>query len=233
MRQMVPTKESITTARDALEAETQEVVQVSNRLNDNLAKAGKKIWRQVLVIWAVGIVLAISYFLVLNHTPISSNQTPPRPVNQPDTRANAGTASPAESLPPSLKAIQVSPAVPVQEDLIKLLNQIREAQLKKDIHLFMESYSRDLPDLKQKREMTLNIWKKYTYLDAQFKLTDLEQKTESTISAKVNWDIKAKEQKNGKIRNFTKSYDVIFSKESGIWLIHNLKASDSKSNQID
>ena len=78
MRQMVPTKESITTARDALEAETQEVVQVSNRLNDNLAKAGKKIWRQVLVIWAVGIVLAISYFLVLNYTPISSDQTPPR-----------------------------------------------------------------------------------------------------------------------------------------------------------
>lgn len=229
MVQMVPTKESITTARDALEAETQEVVHVSNRLNDNLAKAGKKIWRQVLVIWAVGIVLAISYFLVLNYTPISSDQTPPRPVNQPA----AGTASPAESFSPSLKAIQVSPAVPVQEDLITLLNQIREAQLKKDIHLFMEGYSRDFPDLKQKRELTLNIWKKYTYLDAQFRLTDLEQKTDSTIFAKVNWDIKAKEQKNGAIRSFTKSYDVIFSKQSGIWLIHNLKASNSKSDKID
>lgn len=233
MVQMVPTKESITTARDALEAETQEVVQVSNRLNDNLAKAGKKIWRQVLVIWAVGIVLAISYFLVLNRTPISSDQTPPRPVNQPAAGAKAGTASPAASFSPSSQAIQVSPAVPVQEDLIKLLNQIREAQLKKDIHLFMEGYSRDFPDLKQKRELTLNIWKKYTYLDAQFRLTDLEQKTDSTIFAKVNWDIKAKEQKNGAIRSFTKSYDVIFSKESGIWLIHNFKASNSKSDQND
>jgi hypothetical protein len=230
---MVPTKESITTAREALEAETQEVVQVSNRLHDNLAQAGKKIWRQVMVIWAVGIVLAISYFLVLNRTPITSIQTPPSPVSQPDTRARAGTAGPAESFPSSSQEIYVSPAVPVQEELIKLLNQIREAQLKKDIHLFMEAYSRDFPDLQQKRETTLTIWKKYIYLDAQFKLTDLQQKDSATIFAKVNWDIKAKEQKNSAIRIFTKSYQVIFSKESGVWLIHNLKSIDSKSDKID
>jgi len=227
---MVQTKDSAKIARAALEAETHEVVQASNRLSDNLTKAGKKIWRQALVIWAVGIVLAISYFLVLNHTPVTTDQTTPRPVDQQDTGANSATAKPSEPAPPSLKVIHVSPGVPAQEDLITLLNQIREAQLKKNIHLFMEAYSQDFPDLGQKREKTLTIWKRYTYLDSQFKLTDPQQETGSTILAKVTWDIKAQDQKTGTIRIITKSYYVTFSKQSGKWLVQNLKEIDSKSD---
>jgi len=83
-------KESITNTLAALEAETHEVVRGSIRLNDNLVAAKKKIWRQVLVIWAVGILLAISYFFVLTHQPIPTNQTLKRQVTQQNAETNSG-----------------------------------------------------------------------------------------------------------------------------------------------
>jgi hypothetical protein len=221
MSQIEKTNKSITNALAALEAETREVVQGSIRLNDNLVKAGKKIWRQVLVISVVGIVLAVSYFLILNHQLPPTKQTSERPVTQQNAGTNPATDQSAESVQLPIKV--VSPPIADHEDLTNLLTKIREAQLIKDIHLFMEAYSPDFPDVNQKRETTLTIWKKYTYLDSQFKITDLQQETPTTILGKVLWNIKAKDQKNGSTKIFTKTYQVTFSKKSGKWLIQNLK----------
>jgi hypothetical protein len=225
------TKQSITNALAALEGETHEVVRGSFRLNDNLVKAKKKIWRQVLVIWAVGIGLAISYFLVLNHQPIPTHQTLQRPITPQQAGTNPATGQASQSSQLPLKVFHAAPVFPEQEDLVNLLIKIREAQLKKDIHLFMEAYSPDFPEVGQKMKTTLDIWKRYTYLDSQFKLTDLQEETPTTALGKVIWNIKAQDQKNGSIRNLTKVYHVTFSKKSGKWLITNLKAIDSiKSN---
>jgi hypothetical protein len=231
MSQIEKAKESITNALAALEGETHEVVRGSIRLNDNLVAAKKKMWRQVLVIWAVGIILAISYFFVLTNQPIPTNQTVKRQVAQQNAGTNPATDQSSESSQLPLKVLHASIALSEQEDLINLLTKIRDAQLKKDIHLFMEAYSPDFPEVAQKRDTTLTIWKKYTYLDAQFKLTDLQPETPTTILGNVIWNIKAKDQKNGSIRIFTKTYQVTFSKGSGKWLIYNLKAVDNiKSN---
>lgn len=227
MSQVQKTKESINNALAALEAETQEVVRGSSLLNDNLDKAGKKIWRQVLVIWAVGIVLAISYFIVLNHEPATTKQTHKRLVAQQAVGAKPGSDVSSESSKLPLKVLHVSPTSE-QEDLIKLLGQIREAQLKKDIHMFMEAYSPDFPELGQKRETTLNVWKRYTYVDSQFTLTDLQQENPLTIFGKVIWNIKAQDQKTETMRIIAKSYSVTFSKQSGKWLIHKIEKVDSK-----
>jgi hypothetical protein len=231
MSQIEKAKESITNPLAALEAETQEVVRGSIRLNDNLVSAKKKIWRQVLVIWAVGIILAISYFFVLTHQPIPTSQTLKRQVSQQNTEINsASNQSPQSSQLPS-KVFHASIAISEQEELVNLLTKIREAQLKKDIHLFMEAYSPDFPEARQKKGTTLTIWKKYTYLDSQFKLTDLQEETPTTILGKVIWNIKAQDHKNGSIRIVMKTYQVTFSKGSGKWLIYNLKAVDTiKSN---
>lgn len=219
MSQRQKAKESLTTALAALAAETDEVVKGSNCLNNNLAKAGKKIWRQVLVIWAVGIVLAISYFLVLSYKPAAITQIHQQPVDQAVAEAKPGTAGVSEPSQP-LKAIFPTSE---QEDLLKLLSQIQEAQLKKDIHMFMAAYAPDFPELVKKKETTLTIWKRYTYVDSQFKLTDLLHKSPSTIVGKVIWDIKAKDQKTGTTTSVTKAYSVIFSKQFGKWLIQGIE----------
>ncbi|MHB9075588.1 MAG: hypothetical protein ACYC6G_18950 [Desulfobaccales bacterium] len=231
MSQIENAKESITNTLAALEAETHEVVRGSIQLNNNLVAAKKKIWRQVLVIWAVGIILAISYFFVLTHQPLPINQTSKRQVTQQNAGTNSATDQSSQSSQLPLKVFHASIAISEQEELVNLLTKIREAQLKKDIHLFMEAYSPDFPEVGQKRDTTLTIWKKYTYLDSQFKLTDLHEETPTTILGKVIWNIKAQDQKNGSIRILTKTYQVTFSKGSGKWLIHNLKVADNiKSN---
>ena len=102
----------------------------------------------------------------------------------------------------------------------------REAQLKKDINMFMEAYSPGFAELAQKREAMLSIWKKYTYVDSQFMLSDLHQENPLTVSGKVLWDIKAQDQKTGTIRRVTKSYFVTFSKQSGKWLIQAINQSN-------
>ena len=53
-------------AQATLEAETEEMVQVSHRLHDNLVKAMRLMWRQLLFIWAVVIILFVSYFFLLS-----------------------------------------------------------------------------------------------------------------------------------------------------------------------
>jgi hypothetical protein len=220
------TKEDITIALAALEGETQKIVFGSSRLNKNLEKAWKKIWRQVLVIWTVGLILAISYISILTHRPEITNQTHNRLIHQ-MVGGIPGTDISSESSKLPIKVLndfQISE----QDDLIKLLGQIREAHLKKDIDMFMEAYSPNFSESIQKRKTTLSIWKKYTYLDAQFTLRDLQQENPLTILGKVIWNIKAQDQKTGTLRVSEKPYSVVFHKQSGKWLIYKIDKIHNK-----
>ncbi|MFA5089302.1 MAG: hypothetical protein WC552_09760 [Candidatus Omnitrophota bacterium] len=214
-------------ARAALEAETHEVVRVSNRLNDNLVKAGKIIWRQLLLLWAVVVVLGVSYFLILNNARLATHQAKQGKGSGAVSTLSetAGRLQPGE--PPTLSAL---PAIPEAEDLLRLLDQVRQAQLTKDIHLFLGAYAPSFPNLTRKREVTLNIWKKYDYLESQFQIREAVPKSDVLILAKVTWNIKARDRKTDEIKNISKSYQVNFSKESGQWLIQNLKPVEGKED---
>jgi hypothetical protein len=228
MRQLEQTKESLKIARAALEAETHEVVQVSKHLNENLLEAVRRTWRQLLFIWAVVIVLAISYLLVLSNAPRATNLANKEQILPRNPGGLIETARPSQPFPLPSKALDNFPAIPEREDLLKVLDQIREAQFKKDIHLFLEAYSPTFPDLGQKRELTLNIWRRYDYIDLQFHVSDIQQKNASTIFGEITWEIKARDRKTDKIKTLSKSYHVHFSKESGKWLIQKLEAAEDK-----
>lgn len=225
MGQVDQTKESVKIARAALEAETHEVVQVSKNLNENLGTAVRRTWRQLLFVWAVVIVLAISYFVVLTNAPKS------RDVAKLEQPASGSPGSPSLSPLPSAKALPEPPAIPEGKDLIKVLNQIREAQLRKDIQLFLSAYSPDFPDLGKKRELTLNIWRRYDYIDLQFRVSDIQRPDGSSILGQVTWDIKARDHKTDEVRTLTKSYQVQFVRDlSGKWVIQKLDAMDDQES---
>jgi ketosteroid isomerase-like protein len=225
--QFKKTKESLNNALAALEGEKQDVVRGSSQLIDNLDKAGKKIRRQVLIFCAVGISLAISYFIVLNHKPATTDQLHKLLIEQQTIGAKPGTDASSESSKVKLPLRVLPVSTSEQEDLIKLLAQIREAQLKKDINKLLTSYSPDFLELDQKRKEILKSWEKYTYIDSKFNLTDLQEEDHLTISGKVIWNIQAKNENIGTMRNIEKSYSVTFSKKSGRWLIAKIEKLNS------
>jgi hypothetical protein len=215
------TAASLERARAALEAETSEVFQVSQCLHENLVKAVKRLWRQLLCIWIVVVVLVISYLVVLHYAPgathLAHKEYPAQLI--------AREATEAAKLPqPSLLPV---PAIPERGNLIKLLNRIQEAQYKKDIYLLLQAYSPTFPDWGQKRELTLYIWRRYDYLDLQFQLNDVQQKDATTISGIVTWNIKTRDRKSAELKTLSKAYQVDFSKESGRWLVQKLEAIEN------
>ncbi len=217
MQEILHQKEFLQKAQSAIEAETEEMFKVSTRLNDNLAKAFKLMWRQLLVIWAMIIVLGISFFLVLGRSSPPVQVAPPvmtaaaQPANDP------GLTVLAPGLPtqPPLQSRVMAEGEKVRETL----EQVRKAQLHKDLHLFLNSYSPTFPGLNQKKESILKTWRQFDYLDLQFKIENIQQKNDHTLAARVIWDITLNDLQSQTKKNTVKKYTVQFSNSSGKWLI--------------
>jgi len=205
------TKKSLEKARAALQAETREAVQVSQGLTENLVEASNRTWRQLSFISLVVIVLGLCYLAILVYGPITKNLE-------------------VQEKKPGLPQVSGSPtpAVPESGNLLKILDQIREAHYKKDIRMFTAAYSPTFPGLVQKQELTLKGWQRYDYLDLDYNVSGLQQKNATTISGIVTWHIKTRDLKNDEIKTFSKEYQVKFSKESGHWLIKDIEALNNK-----
>jgi hypothetical protein len=217
------TKESLETAQALLEAESHEVTRTSHQLNDNLVEANRGIWRQLLFIWVIVIVLGTSYLTVLGYLPIFSHVAHKESSVQPNSRGQMDTAESQQASRSPLTAF------PEREHLLNLLNQIRDAQYKKDIQSFLKAYAPTSPGLAQKREQALKIWGRYDYLDLQHQITNVQQKDATTILGVVTWNFKTRDRKNNEIQTYSKTYQVKFSKESGEWLIQEIEAMEHKA----
>ena len=211
-------KESLQLTQAALEAETHEAVQVSRRLNDNLIEAIRGIWRQLLFIWVVVIILAVFYLVVLGYMPLTSKVAQEKKQVLPGTGVQITKAEPAQdSRTPFPNGLE-------NENLLKLLNTIRDAHYKKDMPMFLQAYSPTFPQIEQKRELTAKSWRRYDFLDMQFQVTGVRQENENTLAGVVNWTFKTLDRKNHTISTTSRAYDVKFTKESGRWVIQNLEA---------
>ena len=211
-------KESLLVTQAALEAETHEAVQVSRRLNDNLIEAIRRIWRQLLFIWVVVIILAVFYLVVLGYMPLTPK------VAQEKDQVLPGTGVPMTTAGPAQDSLTPFPDGPEKENLLKLLNNIRDAHYKKDMHMFLQAYSPTFPQIEQKRALTVKSWRRYDFLDMRFQVTGVRQENENTLAGVVKWTFKTLDRKNNAISTTSKAYDVKFAKESGRWVIQDIEA---------
>jgi len=220
-------KEFLQSAQATLAAEAQEMVKVSNRLHDNIVKAMRLMWRQLFFIWAFVIILLIAYFAILHNTsptgPIAAPGSQPLEKSAPSSGI---IVSP--QIPPTQQAIKSIP-IPEWEEVTGLLEQIRNAQLKKDIGLFLEAYSPTFPDLDKKRESIKKTWEKYDYLDMHFNIENIQKPDAKTIIAKVVWDITLEDLQSKKKSTLVRDYTVYFSQVSGKWLIQELIQGEQTS----
>jgi hypothetical protein len=129
------------------------------------------------------------------------------------------------------QAAYLQPPLPLASDILgqssrtqvtQMLNQIRKAQLNKDIDLFMSSFSPNYHELAAKRKEMLRIWQRYNFVSMSFNIEDVQEGDKNIASVKVNWQIEAKNQFTNEIKQFTKSYLIYLSKEGDKWLIKDM-----------
>ncbi len=108
------------------------------------------------------------------------------------------------------------------EKIKRMLENIRQANLKKDIDLFLACYSADFKDREEKRKATLDNWKKFDYLDLSYDLKN-PSISDVTARAKVEWLIKIFRTTGGKPLESKTILDVLLKKEEGEWKIKEVK----------
>jgi len=110
------------------------------------------------------------------------------------------------------------------EAIKNLLENIRQANLQKNIDLFMSCYSTEFKDREGRKAATLDNWRDFDYLDLSYDL-----KTHSiagdTANVKVEWSILTSPKGGGQTKKGEVILDVKLNKEGGSWKIIETKSA--------
>ena len=125
---------------------------------------------------------------------------------------------------PSVPEVPKTPSVQAQEigNIMTLLENVRQSNLKKDIYLFVSCYVSDFENMEERRRTTISYWEKFNYLDLSYNLRDLSLSVE-TAKARVEWLIKTSSRNGGQVQQNKSVLDVSFKKEGGNWKIKEVK----------
>jgi hypothetical protein len=108
------------------------------------------------------------------------------------------------------------------EKIGALFEDIRQANLLKNIDLFMSCFSRGFNGTEAKRLDTLKMWENYNYLDLSY---DLKSQTISGDAAHVRleWLVRTSQKMNGRLQNGKTVLEVTLKREDGHWKIIDIK----------
>jgi ketosteroid isomerase-like protein len=108
------------------------------------------------------------------------------------------------------------------EKIGSLFENIRQANLQKDIDLFMSCFSSDFNGTETKRLNTLKMWENYNYLDLSY---DLKKQTISgdTADVRLEWLVRTSQKMSGRQKNGRTVLDVTLKREDGRWKIVDIK----------
>ena len=108
------------------------------------------------------------------------------------------------------------------EKIGALFENIRKANLQKNIGLFMACFSRDFDGMEGKRQDTLNTWKTYNYHDLSYALKEQEISGD-TANVRLEWLIRTSKKAGGKLHAGRSVLDVTLKRENGLWKIQAIK----------
>jgi hypothetical protein len=155
------------------------------------------------------LVVAIGYFLWQK----TSSSSPP--LSKEIAATPAGTPSPQGQSPVSKNE--------EAKKIRALFENIRQANLKKNISLFMSCYSRDFEDKEGKRLAVLETWESFNYLDLSYHLKK-QTITEDTADVRVEWRTRISPKVNGQSQDTRTVLNVMLTKEDGNWKIKAIKS---------
>jgi hypothetical protein len=99
-----------------------------------------------------------------------------------------------------------------------LLENVRQANLRKNIDLLMSCYALDFKDREGRRRATLETWRNFNFLDLTYVLK-LDSVSIDSAKAKVEWRILIISRKGGQSEENRTFLDVTFQKENDEWKI--------------
>jgi hypothetical protein len=131
----------------------------------------------------------------------------------------------AESTPPPLLSPPDPQTVTKNKEAEKIesvFENIRRANLQKNIDLFMSCFSRDFNGPERKRKDTLKMWEMFNYHDLSY---DLKKHVISgnTADVRLEWVVRTSERAGGKPHNGRTVLDVTLKREEGAWKIKEIK----------
>jgi ketosteroid isomerase-like protein len=141
-----------------------------------------------------------------------------------ESKAKEESSSISKETIPSPPDTSKPPSTEIQEirNIETLLENIRQANLKKDIDLFISCYASNFKDREGKKKATLTFWTKFDYLDLSY---DLKNSLISgdTAKVKVEWVIKISSTTGREQQKSKANLDVKLKKEEGGWKIEEVK----------
>ena len=176
------------------------------------------------------IFLGIWWFFLGHHQPRLSigpsipGESKEKSAPAPSPQVLAPAPAVKTAVAPLSPATESLPTVEViKKQLEELLQNMREAQLKKDLDRYMKYYSRNFPDLDKKRQATMRNWDLYNYLDLEFKLDEVKLLITGNALAQVTWNIEYQNADSDESKRFTQTFKVWFSNETNKWRIDKLE----------
>ena len=103
-----------------------------------------------------------------------------------------------------------------------LLENIRQANLRKDIDLFVSCYATDFKDRDGKKKATLSFWKKFDYLELSYDLKSASIAGD-TARIKIEWVMKISSKGSGNPQESKTFFDALLKKQEGSWKIQEVK----------
>ncbi len=131
------------------------------------------------------------------------------------------TIAPPTSSAPEQKANTIDEAKEI-EKIRFLFENIRQANLHKDINLFLSCFSKDFKGIEEKRSDTIKMWENYDYLSLSYELKDQTISTD-TAQIKLEWSVRTSKKLNGQRQNGKSLIDVTLKKEEDHWKIIGIK----------
>jgi hypothetical protein len=110
------------------------------------------------------------------------------------------------------------------EQIASLFENIRQANLKKNISLFMSCYSRDFEDKEGKRLAVLETWENFNYVDLSYRLKK-QMISGDTADVRVEWLIRTSPKTGGQPQDTRSVLNVLLTREDGNWKIKTIKSA--------
>jgi len=179
---------------------------VSPRFTGNLLRPFTLLTASVIIL----LMVAGGYFLLQRHSQSS--------------RLIAKEIVTSPSAPPSPSSPVTAMEDQEVEKIRSLFENIKQANLKKNIDLFMSCYSRDFNDREGKRLDALETWGFYNYHDLSY---DLKKQTISgdTADVRLEWMIRISKKVGGQREDRRTLLDVTLKREDGHWKIKEIKTA--------